>query len=269
LINKNQKNEQQKIELEKLRQALIERDAIIERQDKRVLGDYNTQAIQTDEDKSFVQVFAEPDVDTIGKLQAELDDKNRTIKILQQRYNELRKTLQREFHASIPKDLNQMGSTKTNNNTPSSPTNLPLIHYDSSATSQSDVDTAKRAATTRQMTAVRKNVTFTTTTSTAVESSPAILPHTSVESKPQKNGHRPSIDGQNTLNNTNFKYLKHVLLKFMTSTEDEAIHLIRAVSTLLNLSVDEERLLRETLDYKMSWFGKVSRINPLSSTTHF
>jgi hypothetical protein len=99
-----------------------------------------------------------------------------------------------------------------------------LIHYDASAASQSDVDAAKRSSTARQMNAVRKNVTFTTTptaSSATVESSPAILPHTSVESKPQRNGHRSSIEGQNTLNATNFKYLKHVLLKFMTSTEDE------------------------------------------------
>ncbi|CAF5213009.1 unnamed protein product, partial [Rotaria magnacalcarata] len=70
-------SEQQKIEIENLRQALIERDAIIEQQDKRLLVDHDTQAIQTDEDKSFVQVLAEPDVDTIGKLQIELDEKNR------------------------------------------------------------------------------------------------------------------------------------------------------------------------------------------------
>jgi hypothetical protein len=113
-----------------------------------------------------------------------------------------------------------MGSSKPNPTTPSSPTNLPLIHYDATATSQSDVDAAKRVSSTRQMTAVRKNVTFTTTTASA-ETSPAILPHTSVEPKTQKNGHRSSIEGQNTINGTNFKYLKHVLLKFMTSTEDE------------------------------------------------
>jgi hypothetical protein len=117
-----------------------------------------------------------------------------------------------------------MGSSKPNSNTPSSPTNLPLIHYDASATSQSDVDTAKRASTARQMTAVRKNVTFTTTTTTSVaSSSPAILPLTTIESssRPQKNGHHSSVDGQSAINGTNFKYLKHVLLKFMTSTEDE------------------------------------------------
>lgn len=40
-------NEQQRIELEKLRQMLIERDTIIEEQDKRLLVDHETQAIQT------------------------------------------------------------------------------------------------------------------------------------------------------------------------------------------------------------------------------
>ncbi|CAF0950945.1 unnamed protein product [Adineta ricciae] len=267
LEKQNAENEQHQLELAKLRQRLIERDAIIEEQDRRLLVDHETQAIQTDEDTSFVQVLAEPDVDTLSKLQAELDEKNRTIKNLQQRYNDLRKTLQREFHASIPKDFNQVGSSKTSANTPFSSNNVPLIHYDATAASQSDVDAAKRASTARQMTAVRKNVSFTSMAPAAEPTSPAILPHTSVELtsvKPQKNGHRSSIgDSQTPVNGTNFKYLKHVVLKFMTSTEDEAIHLIRAVSTLLNFSADEERLLRETLDYKMSWFGKVSRIKPL------
>lgn len=111
-----------------------------------------------------------------------------------------------------------------------------MIHYDASATSQSDVDAAKRSSMARQMTAVRKNVTFTTnsgSSSTAATASPAILPHSTVvetnsattitttTAKNQKNGHRSSIDGPAPINATNFKYLKHVLLKFMTSTEDE------------------------------------------------
>ncbi|KAM4696575.1 golgin subfamily A member 1 [Rhinophrynus dorsalis] len=53
----------------------------------------------------------------------------------------------------------------------------------------------------------------------------------------------------------NFEYLKHVVLKFMSAREAEAFHLIRAVSVLLNFSVEEENLLKETLEYKMSWFG--------------
>lgn len=52
-----------------------------------------------------------------------------------------------------------------------------------------------------------------------------------------------------------FSYLKHVILKFLTSHEMEAKHLIRAVSTLLYLSDSEEKLLTDTLEYRRSWFG--------------
>nr|XP_020656578.1 golgin subfamily A member 1 isoform X1 [Pogona vitticeps]XP_020656579.1 golgin subfamily A member 1 isoform X1 [Pogona vitticeps] len=53
----------------------------------------------------------------------------------------------------------------------------------------------------------------------------------------------------------NFEYLKHVVLKFMSCRESEAFHLIKAVSVLLNFSKEEENMLKETLEYKMSWFG--------------
>lgn len=53
----------------------------------------------------------------------------------------------------------------------------------------------------------------------------------------------------------NFEYLKHVVLKFMSCRESEAFHLIKAVSVLLNFSQEEENMLKETLEYKMSWFG--------------
>lgn len=35
----------------------------------------------------------------------------------------------------------------------------------------------------------------------------------------------------------------------------QAFHLIKAVSVLLNFSQEEENMLKETLEYKMSWFG--------------
>ncbi|GCB65533.1 hypothetical protein scyTo_0014902 [Scyliorhinus torazame] len=53
----------------------------------------------------------------------------------------------------------------------------------------------------------------------------------------------------------NFEYLKHVLLKFMSVRESEAYQLVRAVSMLLNFTREEENLLKESLEYKMSWFG--------------
>ncbi|KAM6431371.1 golgin subfamily A member 1 isoform 2-T2 [Liasis olivaceus] len=53
----------------------------------------------------------------------------------------------------------------------------------------------------------------------------------------------------------NFEYLKHVVLKFMSCRESEALHLIKALSVLLNFSPEEENMVKETLEYKMSWFG--------------
>ncbi|XP_058528545.1 golgin subfamily A member 1 isoform X1 [Ochotona princeps] len=68
----------------------------------------------------------------------------------------------------------------------------------------------------------------------------------------------PSVSNHTDLSDTreiNFEYLKHVVLKFMSCRESEAFHLIKAVSVLLNFSPEEENMLRETLEYKMSWFG--------------
>ena len=52
------------------------------------------------------------------------------------------------------------------------------------------------------------------------------------------------------------EYLRHVVLKFLTSTElDKQRQMTRAVATLLQFSAAEERKLQDYLDWKMSWFG--------------
>ncbi|GAA6066865.1 golgin subfamily A member 1 isoform X1, partial [Tachysurus ichikawai] len=48
----------------------------------------------------------------------------------------------------------------------------------------------------------------------------------------------------------NFEYLKHVVLKFMSSREAEAYQLIRAISVLLHFTREEEDMLKQTLEYK-------------------
>ena len=48
-------------------------------------------------------------------------------------------------------------------------------------------------------------------------------------------------------------YLKHVVMKFICSREDEASQLIRAISVLLELTPQEERHIKEYLDYKVSF----------------
>lgn len=63
-----------------------------------------------------------------------------------------------------------------------------------------------------------------------------------------------SCNGTVTMDEISFKYLKHVIMKFVTCRDVEAKHLLRAVSTLLRFSSEEERLLDEMYKWKMSWF---------------
>lgn len=66
-------------------------------------------------------------------------------------------------------------------------------------------------------------------------------------------------NGLVTMDEVSFKYLKHVIMKFVTCRDVEAKHLIRAVSTILQLNSEEVRLLDEMYKWKMSWFFGGSR----------
>ncbi|XP_016973296.2 golgin subfamily A member 1 [Drosophila rhopaloa] len=91
--------------------------------------------------------------------------------------------------------------------------------------------------------------------STDIESHPATIPGHRISSSSLETF--PSGDKGNCIimDEVNFQYLKHVIVKFLTSREVEARHLVRAVSTLLQLTSEEEKLLHDTLNWKMSWFG--------------
>ncbi|XP_053607960.1 golgin subfamily A member 1 isoform X3 [Plodia interpunctella] len=54
------------------------------------------------------------------------------------------------------------------------------------------------------------------------------------------------------------RYLKHVVLRFLTARELEARQLTRALSTLLRLSPHEEALLRAALAARSAWFPSLS-----------
>ncbi|CAG5097347.1 Similar to Golga1: Golgin subfamily A member 1 (Mus musculus) [Cotesia congregata] len=122
----------------------------------------------------------------LANLEDQINDKNKTIKVLQQRLADMKKTLQRELR-------------------------VPSSSFDN-------------------------------------DDSAAILTPSSSKTVTAKHPNSQEED-------VNFKYLKHVLIKFLTSREYEALHLTRAVATLLHFSPEEERLLQETLEWKMSWFG--------------
>ncbi|CAL1616509.1 unnamed protein product [Knipowitschia caucasica] len=146
------------------------------------------------------------DLDHMQKINRDLEqllgEKNRTIKQLQQRLAELKRTLQKELKLKP----------------------------------ESDAD-------------VRE---------TRADKQERISPDPPTTSSPGPLTSTTTVTNTSDLNDSreiNFEYLKHVVLKFMSCKEAEAFHLIRAVSVLLNFTREEEDLLKQTLEYKMSWFG--------------
>uniref|UniRef100_A0A4W5NBR3 Golgin subfamily A member 1 n=1 Tax=Hucho hucho TaxID=62062 RepID=A0A4W5NBR3_9TELE len=139
-------------------------------------------------------------------LEQQLSDKNKTIKQLQQRLAELKRTLQKELKLKP----------------------------------ETESDGKERAQEGRGERQERPDRIFTEPTP-----GPAPGPNTTVTNTSDLNDSRE----------INFEYLKHVVLKFMSSREAEAYQLIRAVSVLLNFTGEEEDMLKQTLEYKMSWFG--------------
>jgi len=59
------------------------------------------------------------------------------------------------------------------------------------------------------------------------------------------------------------EYLKNVLIEFVSSSQQEALHLIKAMSKLLSFTTEQERIVRENLRNKSSWF-KTSTSRKLS-----
>ncbi|XP_041756697.2 golgin subfamily A member 1 isoform X1 [Coregonus clupeaformis] len=140
------------------------------------------------------------------ELEQQLSDKNKTIKQLQQRLAELKRTLQKELKLKP----------------------------------ETESDGKERAQEGRGERQERPDRTFT-------EPTPGLAP-----------GPNTTVTNTSDLNDSreiNFEYLKHVVLKFMSSREAEAYQLIKAVSVLLNFTGEEEDMLKQTLEYKMSWFG--------------
>ncbi|XP_061672765.1 golgin subfamily A member 1 isoform X4 [Syngnathoides biaculeatus] len=146
------------------------------------------------------------DVQKIEELEQQLSDKNRTIKQLQQRMAELKRTLQKELKLKPEPE-----------------------------------EDAKEKLT--ESVVVKQEMVC------------AELPDMSSPSLSTKNTTVTNTSDLDDSREINFEYLKHVVLKFMSSRETEAYQLIRAVSVLLNFTHEEEDMLKQTLEYKMSWFG--------------
>ncbi|OPL20959.1 hypothetical protein AM593_08465, partial [Mytilus galloprovincialis] len=173
---------------------------------------------------------------TVTDLQEQLADKNKALKKQEQRLRDLQKTLQRELRVQpLPSDE-------------------PVV-IDASFTLP-----MQRKISESRNSPLKDNIDF-------KDHNPATISHvmkpfeTNNHSDNGIDVHKNRTRNSDHLlrkdleNDVNFKYLKHVVLKFMLSREAEAVHLIRAISVLLHFSPDEQKMLHDTLEYRMSWFG--------------
>ncbi|CAF1050500.1 unnamed protein product, partial [Brachionus calyciflorus] len=169
-------------------------------------------------------------------LREELSEKNKTIKNLQQRLNDMKKTLQKELK------YHMLPNEKTVPTTPDTGLESPKI--------------PKPNLSNTQISPVSSNTSLVNHQISPLTKTPS-LPHSTFSVKKNLSSSDMSVLHEDV----NFKYLKHVIVKFLTSREYEALHLVKALSVLLNLSNDEEKIIKDTLEWKMSWFGSKPKLN--------
>ena len=215
-----------------------------------------------------------------------------TIKKLQQRLTDLKKTLQRELNVqTLPNDdvtdhlttghdhsrpNQQYSSASSKQQTLTSAAAAAALHvtngYNSGTAGSSGDERSPSSfpVTSRAHAALHKHSLYANATSNISASDLADFAGTfknNPSASSKDSGHKSSavaavaatrssrtgaLDYERDIN---FNYLRHVVLKFMLSRESEALHLIKAVAMLLDFTSDEQKMLRETLEYKMSWFG--------------
>lgn len=209
----------------------------------------------------------------IKSLRDELNEKNKVIKNLQQRLNDLKKTLQKELkYQQLPNETAPAAIAANVNSSAEETVQARLARVPPppppSSSSPLSLSNGYDMTTTSKTNALKKPIPVTS----AASCTDFML-----------NG---SMQAGKKLDEINHKYLKHVIFKFLTSREYEvsvskrspflsinpyirfilkkALHLVKAISVLLNFTSDEEKALRESLEWKMSWFGTKPKLTNLA-----
>nr|XP_022327021.1 golgin subfamily A member 1-like isoform X1 [Crassostrea virginica] len=205
----------------------------------------------------------------VTELQDQVADKNKALKKQEQRLSDLKKTLQRELKVQAlpndqPMDIRSQSPQRDQIGVPNT-TQAPQF-------SQQQLDSFQNGGSRGRAPPSPNFSNNATPLETNLSAgSPAVLHDISsvqhsARLQDRVKSLQDSIEGRaNILNSAanmnslekdiNFQYLKHVVMKFMLSRDAEAVQLIRAVSVLLKFSAEEQKLIRETLEWKMSWFG--------------
>ncbi|CAG0882170.1 unnamed protein product [Cyprideis torosa] len=165
-------------------------------------------------------------------LQEKVEEKNRSLVVQQQRILDLRKTYQKEMQRVTSSASTVLPSSQINGSDGDSlrPSTPPLPHRSTPTRTPEPPDNSRAPTLT-----------------------PSPAPPSLALSLSQTAPHSPLVEaGVDPMSSA---YLKNVILRFLTCRECEAVHLIRAISVLLELTPSEQQLLRDTLEWRMSWFG--------------
>lgn len=215
-------------------QELHERATLLQRELDKKLNTVNELRKQIDELMS-TNLEQNAKLASLDSLHAELIDKNKIIKILNQRLVDMKKTLQEEIN------------NNNNNTTTHAPHSKYTDHIYERANSR---EKQEPPGPKQQNGAISHSSSNNCSNSSHISNNSAVTnPHA------DHNGTQKATSGTIVMDEVNFRYLKHVIIKFLTSREVEARQLVKAVATLLQLSYEEEKLLQNTLTWKMSWFG--------------
>lgn len=174
--------------------------------------------------------------EVVQKLEETISDKNKTIKLQLQRITDIKKSIQR---GDVPPGTSSSSSANHNNNSSSfHPAAASAAGYFSDNESSRTASPSFRRET---------------------HSPPAtldIVTHTSIP------GSDPNDHAATTLH-VNFEYLRNVVFKFITSSEYESQkQLVKAIATLLQFTEQEEHSVRETLEWRASWFSSLPLVGP-------
>ncbi|XP_045204857.2 golgin subfamily A member 1-like isoform X2 [Mercenaria mercenaria] len=223
--------------------------------------------------------------DTVSALEEQLAEKNKALKKQEQRLNDLKKTLQRELKVqSLPNDepldpkvaaltppLPRKNSLtqKTHNSEHPTRTRRISSHERSPIPGETVMDSIDGinvslgtqdffVGDSLQHKSNSDRIPYSVLNSHAtisVSDSRGSASHHGAYSSHSGHGRIREFETRHLEKDINFQYLKHVVMKFMLSREHEALQLIKAVSLLLRFTPEEQKLIRDTLEWKMSWFG--------------
>ncbi|XP_065076077.1 golgin subfamily A member 1 [Ochlerotatus camptorhynchus] len=216
-------------------QDLHDRAALLQRELDKKLNTVNELRKQIDELMS-TNLEQNAKLASLDSLHAELIDKNKIIKILNQRLVDMKKTLQEEIN---------------NNNSATTVGGGQHLKHSEHHFERSNSKEKQESVGCKQQNGAISHASSNSNSSSNHSNSKPHANHNGTQKVALGNDSSGTI----VMDEVNFRYLKHVIIKFLTSREVEARQLVKAVATLLHLSYEEEKLLQDTLTWKMSWFG--------------